>query len=390
MATTWIKPIHQAKGRSVAATLAERVGYADNPGKNNCHEYVKSYGCDYYTAANEFALTKELYEQQTGRGGRNGDILAYHVRQSFKPGEITPQMALEVGYALMEKFTHGRHQFVVSVHLDKHHIHCHCIFNAVSMDCARKFRNPLRSMKIVRQISDFLCAERGLSVIEKPEQSKGKNYGKWLGDKKQPTGRDQLRELIDEHLIVGRSLTEFFTALKKAGIEIKQGKQLSFKPPESKKFFRQDSLGDDYSEEAIRERLMGKRVVQPRQKITALVMPAPAIRAPKLLIDIEAKLQKAHSPGFEHYARIYNLKEMARTLIFLRDSGIGTYDELGEKIRTMDGEHDDRSTRIKGIETRQKEISELQRNIGTYNKTKDTYNEYRRLKKISADEVGKV
>ena len=158
MATTWIKPIHKAKGRTVAATLVERIGYADNPDKTNSYEFVKSYGCDYYTAANEWELSKQIYEQQTGRGGRNGDIIAYHVRQSFKPGEITPQAALEVGYALMEKFTHGKHQFVVAVHTDKEHIHCHCIFNAVNMDCDRKFRNPIRSMKIVRQISDFLCA----------------------------------------------------------------------------------------------------------------------------------------------------------------------------------------------------------------------------------------
>jgi hypothetical protein len=381
MATTWIKPIHKAKGRSVAATLADRIGYADNPDKNNEHEYVKSYGCDYYTAANEFALTKELYEQQTGRGGQSGDILAYHVRQSFMPGEITPEKALEVGYALMEKFTRNRHQFVVAVHTDKQHIHCHCIFNAVNMDCTGKFRNPMRSMKIVRQISDFLCAERGLSVIEKPKLSKGKNYGKWQGGEKHPTGRDRLRDLIDEHLIIGRSLTEFFTALKKAGVEIKQGKQLSYKPPGSKRFFRQDTLGDDYSDEAIRERLTGKRTVQPRQRIVAVVIPVSAVRVPKLLIDIEAKLQQAHSPGFEHWARIYNLKEMARTLIFLRDSGIGTYDELNDKISIMDKEHSSRSARIKEIDARQKEITELQRHIGTYNKTKDAWSEWRRLKK---------
>ncbi|MCL2049460.1 MAG: relaxase/mobilization nuclease domain-containing protein [Defluviitaleaceae bacterium] len=375
MATTWIKPIHKMKGRSVAATLADRICYADNPDKNNSHEYVKSYGCDYYTAANEFALSKEIYEQQTGRGGRNGDIIAYHVRQSFKPGEITPQAALEVGYSLMEKFTRGRHQFVVAVHTDKHHIHCHCIFSAVNLDCDRKFRNPIRSMKIVRQISDHLCAERGLSVIENPAKSKGKNYGKWQGDKKEPTGREKLCAIIDDNIIVGRTLTEYFTALKRAGVEIKSGKQFSFKPPGAKRFFRQDSLGEDYSEEAIRERLAGKRIVEPRKKVAAVVVSIPTIRVPKLLIDIEAKIQKAYSPGFEHYARIYNLKEMARTLIFMRDSGIGTYDELNAKIRTLDGEHDGKSTRIKEIETRQKEISELQRNIGTYNKTKDIFNE---------------
>ena len=187
MATTWIKPIHKAKGRSVVATLADRLGYADNPDKTNSYEYVKSYSCDYITAANDFTLTKQLYEQQTGFGERNGDILAYHVRQSFKPGEITPEKALEVGYALMEKFTKGRHQFVVAVHTDKQHIHCHCIFSAVNMDCNGKFRNPIRSAKIVRQISDFLCAERGLSIVENPKPSRG-SYKDWQDKKsRKPT-----------------------------------------------------------------------------------------------------------------------------------------------------------------------------------------------------------
>jgi hypothetical protein len=381
IATTWIKPIHKAKGKSVAATLADRIRYADNPDKTDGFEYVKSYGCDYYTAANEFALSKQLYENQTGRAGRNGDIIAYHLRQSFKPGEITPAEALEVGYALAEKFTHGKHQFVAAVHTDKQHIHCHIIFNAVNSDCDRKFRNPIGSMRIVRQISDYLCAERGLSVIENPAKSKGQNYGKLLGGEKPMSGRDRLRELMDENLIIGRSLQTFFTRLKKAGVEIKPGKQLSFRPPGSKRFFRQDTLGDNYSEEAVRERLMGKRIVEPRRKVAAAAVSAHAARVHKLLIDIEAKIKKAYSLGFEHYARIYNLKEMARTLIFLRDSGIGMYDELNNKIRVMDNEYSGRSVRIKEIETRQKEISELQKNISTYSKTKDAYNEYQRLKK---------
>jgi hypothetical protein len=188
MATTWIKPIHKSKKRSVVATLIDAIGYADNPDKTGGYEYVKSYSCDYFTAANEFALSKRIYENQTGRGGRNGDIIAFHLRQSFRPGEITPQEALEVGYALAEKFTHGKHQFVVAVHTDKKHIHCHCIFNAVNTDCDRKFRNPIGSMKIVRQISDHICAERGLSIVKNPEKSRG-SYRDWQ-DKKEPQAAD--------------------------------------------------------------------------------------------------------------------------------------------------------------------------------------------------------
>jgi hypothetical protein len=377
MATTWIKPIHKVKGRSVAATLAERIGYADNPDKTNSYEFVKSFGCDYYTAANEFALSKELYEQHTGRSGRIGDILAYHVRQSFKPGEITPEKALEVGYALMEKFTHGRHQFVVAVHTDKQHIHCHCIFNAVNMDCSGKFRNPLGSMKIVRQISDFLCAERGLSIVENPAKSQG-SYRDWQDKKEPQTNKDKLLEMIDNHISAGMMFEQFIAAMHSAGCDVKRGKYLAFKIPGAERFIRVKSIGEDYTEQALRERCIGKRIVATKMKIAES---SPAMRVPKLLIDIQAKLQQAHSPGFEHYAIIYNLKEMARTLIFLKERGIGTYDELAEKTRTVTSEYNGNQDRINEITSRQKEIAELQKKIGTYGKTKEKYSHYKKLQK---------
>jgi len=377
MATTWIKPIHKAKGRTVAATLAGSIGYADNPGKTNHYEHVKSYGCDYYTAANEFALANEIYEQQTGRGGRVGDILAYHVRQSFLPDEITPQGALEIGHALMEKFTHGKHQFVVAVHTDKQHIHCHCIFSAVNMDCSGKFRNPMRSMKIVRQISDFLCAERGLSIVENPNPSRG-SYRDWQDKKEPQSNRDKLRELIDSHLSAGMMFEQFIAAMQNAGCEVKHGKYLSFRIPGAERFIRVKSIGEDYTEEALRERCAGKRTVTPKMKTAA---PSSTTRAPKLLIDIQTKLQQAHSLGFEHFSRLYNLKEMARTLIFLNERGIGTYEELTAKINSSSKNFNAHQARIKEIEERLNSISELQRHIGIYSKTKDVYAEYRRVKK---------
>jgi hypothetical protein len=377
MATTWIKPLHKEKGRSVAAMLKERIGYADNPDKTNSYEFVKSYGCDYYTAVNEFIMSKTLYEQQTGRGSCNGDVLAYHVRQSFKPGEITPDKALEVGYALMEKFTHGKHQFVVAVHTDKQHIHCHCIFSAVNMDCSGKFRNPIGSMRIVRRISDFLCAERGLSVVENPKPSRG-SYRDWQDKKEPQTNKDKLQNLIDSNISAGMVFEQFIAAMHNAGCEVKRGKYLSIKIPDAERFIRVKSIGEDYTEEALRERCLGKRIVAPK---TETVVPPSVVRVPKLLIDIQAKLQQANSPGFEHYARIYNLKEMARTLIFLKERGIETYDELAEKTRTVTSECNGNQTRINEISSRQKDITELQKKIGTYGKTKEAYSHYQKLKK---------
>jgi len=377
MATTWIKPIHKAKGRTVAATLAGSIGYADNPDKTNGYEFVKSYGCDYYTAANEFALAKQLYEQQTGRGGRAGDILAYHVRQSFKPGEITPEAALEVGYALMEKFTHGRHQFVVAVHTDKEHIHCHCIFSAVNMDCTGKFRNPIRSMKIVRQISDFLCAERGLSIVENPKPSRG-SYRDWHDNQEPQSNRDQLRDLIDNSISAGMVFEQFIAAMHSAGCEVKRGKYLSFKLPGAERFIRVKSLGDDYTEEALRERCLGKRTVVPKAKTDATFIPFVITSQTKfgLLIDIQQKIQEGKGMAYANWAKIYNLKQAARTLIYLKENGIDSYDELAEKASSASDDFGVKLKRIKEIEARQKEISELQKNIGTYGKTRDIYKKY--------------
>ena len=377
MATTWIKPIHKAKGRSVAATLAGSIGYADNPDKTDGYEFVRSYGCDYYTAANEFALVKQLYEQQTGRGGRVGDILAYHVRQSFKPGEITPVTALEVGYALAKKFTHGRHQFVVAVHTDKEHIHCHCIFSAVNMDCDRKFRNPIRSMKIVRQISDFLCAERGLSIVENPKPSRG-SYRDWQDKKEPQSKRERLRDLIDNSISAGMVFEQFIGAMHSAGCEVKRGKYLSFKLPDTERFIRVKSLGEDYTEEALRERCLGKRTAAPKAKTDVTFVPFVITSQTNfgLLIDIQQKIQEGKGAAYENWAKIYNLKQAARTLIYLKESGIDSYDELIEKASSASGDFAVKLSRIKEIEVRQKDISELQKNIGTYGKTREIYKKY--------------
>ena len=241
----------------------------------------------------------------------------------------------------------------------------------------------------MRRIADQLCLEHGLSVIANPEPSKGKNYGKWMGKDKPPSNREKLEQIIDTALPGCKDFDGFIAAMLKLGCEVKQGKHFSIKIPGASRYARLKSLGEDYTEEAIRERILGKRVVQPKKKIIVVAAPNTITYRPTLLINIQAKLQQAHSPGFEHWARIYNLKEMARTLIFLREQGIGTYAELVEKIETTTTDFNDTAGRIKEIEAKQKEISELQRHIGTYGKTKNTYAEYRRLKKVKLTKLQK-
>ena len=380
MATTAIIPIHAGKGRTVAAALKMSVKYIENPDKTDSGEWVTSYECDPLIADQEFNFSKNQYATVTGRSQGRNDVIAYHLRISFKPGETDAATANKIGYDLAMKLTKGQHAYVCCTHTDKEHIHSHIVINSTSLNYTRKFRNIKGSAFVIRRIADQLCLENGLSIIANPKPSKGKSYGKWLGEGKPPSNREKLKQMIDGALENCKDYNSFLSNIKSAGCEVKQGKYLSIKIPGAGRFARLKSLGDDYTEEAICERILGKRLVKPKQKTTS-VTTAYITYKPTLLIDIQAKLQQAHSPGFEHYARIYNLKEMARTLIFLKERGIGTYNELNEKIKTLDMEHDSKTNRIKEIEARQQEISELQRQIGTYSKTKDTFNEYRRLKK---------
>ena len=378
MATTAILPIHAGKGRPVAAALKISVDYIKNPDKTDEGQWVTAYAVDPLIADDEFLFSKNQYLSITGRSQGAKDVLAYHVRIAFKPGETDAATANRIGYDLAMKLTKGRNAFVCCTHVDKKHTHTHVVVNSINLNCTGKFRNFKGSAFAIRRIADFLCIENGLSIVENPKPSKGKDYGKWQGDKKIPTGRDKLREIIDANIVIGNSLTEFIVKLKKAGVEIKHGKQFSFKPPGSERFFRQDSLGEDYSSDAIRERLMGTRNVVRRRPADEVFVPFVIVRDTKfsLLIDIQQKIQEGKGEAYENWAKIYNLKQAARTLIYLQENGIGSYDDLSKKSAAVSSDYNGRLNRIKEIEARQKEISALQKQIGTYKDTRENYSAY--------------
>jgi hypothetical protein len=380
MATTTIIPLH-AGGRAVATALGISIDYIDNPDKTEQGEWVTAYGCDPLIADKEFAFSKNQYALVTGRSQGNRDVIGYHLRISFKPCETDAATANKIGYDLAMKLTHGNHAFICCTHTDKSHIHSHIVINSTSIDCTRKFRNFKGSAFAIRRIADHLCLENRLSIIEKPKPSRG-SYANWQGDTKPPTNREKLEQMIDAALENAKNFEAFIATIKKSGCEVKRGKHLAFKIPGAERFARCKSLGDDYSEEAIRERISGKRTVKPGPKVKEVVIVAAVSYRPSLLIDIQTKLQQAHSPGFEHYATIYNLKEMARTLIYLKDKGIDSYDELKVKANYATSDFNSKQSRIKEMESRQKEISDLQKQIGTYSKTKDYYADYVRLKKV--------
>ena len=364
--------MHQNKGKSIADCLADRTDYAKNPNKTNEGEYISSYECDPRTIQGEFLLSKRQYSDITGRQQEN-DVIAYQIRQSFKPDEVSPELANKIGYELGMSFTKGNHAFIVATHIDKAHIHNHIIFNSTSLDCTNKFRDFLGSGKAVRKISDRLCLENSLSIIENPRRGKY-HYGRWLGDKKPPANSEKLRQIIDEVLTnKPANFTVFLEEMKLAGYEIKQGIHLSFKGENQKKFIRLRSLGSDYSEEEIKAIISGEKAQT--TKTDHHKKPQPRVN---LLVDIQAKLQAGKGAGYEQWAKIFNLKQMAQTINFLTENKLLAYEDLEKKSLTATDKFNRLSTEIKAAEKRMAEIAVLKAHIINYAKTRDVYTAYRK------------
>ena len=304
-------------------------------------------------------LSKQIYFQKTGREQEN-DVIAYQFRQSFKPGEVTAEEANRIGYEFAERFLKGRHAFIVCTHINRHHIHNHVIWNSTTLDCSRKFRNFWNSTKAVRRLSDTICMEHGLSVIENPAR-KGMTYDKWLGGSAKVSNRDMLRKAIDEVLIQKpRDIEEFLSLIEEKGFAVKRGKHITLTNSDFKKAIRMDSLGDGYTEEDIRAVLLGKRKHVQRQRSN-------------LLIEIDSKLRMNKTT-----AKIRNLKQMAQTINYLREHGLLDLAELQRKTADITAKYHDLSERIKSMETRMKEIGEMKTQIIAYMRTREVYDSYRK------------
>ena len=294
---------------------------------------------------------------------------------------------LDVGYELAHRWTKGKHAFIAAVHTDKAHIHCHIIYNSTRLDCLGKFKNFYFSSFALRRLSDIICLEHGLSVIKNPKPSKGKNYADWLGSR-EPSWQEKLRRKIDEILPGCESFEHFIAAMKSAGYTVNDNrKHISFKAPGQKNNTRLNAktLGDDYTEKAIRARIADAKTIGGVDGSGGSIrvvdggsnyVEKSAVRV-NLLIDIQAKIQEGKGPGYEHWARIFNIKEAAKTLLFLRDNGINSYDELVEKTAAASAGFATLNKKIKAVEGRMKDIAELQKQIGTYSKTRDVYARYK-------------
>ena len=357
MAVTKIKP--------VKSTLKKALDYIQNPDKTDGKTLVSSFGCSPETADIEFEFT---IAQALDRGNN----LAHHLIQSFEPGEVDYQKAHEIGKQLADAVTKGQYEYVLTTHIDKGHVHNHIIFCAVNFVDYHKYNSNKRSYYGIRNMSDRLCRENGLSVIVPQKGGKGKSYAEYLAEKTGTSWKGKLKTVVDGLIPQVSSFEELLSRLQGLGYEIKPGKYVSCRAPGQERFTRLKTLGADYTEEAIRERIEGRR--------TRTAKAPKAERGVSLLIDIENSIKAAQSRGYEQWAKIHNLKQAAKTLNFLTEHQISQYEDLTAKIEEIQTESEKAGDALKDMEKRLADMAVLIKNVSTFQKTKPAYDTYRKAR----------
>ncbi len=381
MATTTLLQRHAGEGETIAEAIRDCLDYGKDPEKTESGKYISAYECDPATVADEFLLAKASYAAMTGREQKKeNNVLCYQIRQSFYPGEITPKEANRIGYELAMRWTKGRHAFIVTTHTDKQHIHCHIYYNSTTLDCTRKFRNFWGSSFALRRLSDRLCLENGLSIVENPKpRSKGKyrNYGEWQKDRKGPLSyQDRLRLAIDTALAERPAdLDEFLNLMKRAGYEVKtvRGGGISFRltgqGQERFTRLRASTLGDGYDLQDVLSAIEGKEK-----------RPGRSERKISLAVDIQAKLAAGKGPGYERWAKVFNIKQMAAALAYIQDNGLTDYEQLAQKATEAADRFHTISEQIKQTEQAMKTNAGLKAATVQYAKTRPVFEQYKATK----------
>jgi len=370
LAATRLIAMHQNKEKTVAQSLHDRAEYAKNGEKTDDGELISSYECNAEIADQEFLSARAEYLKNHRE--YKGDIIAYQIRQSFKPGEITPEEANAVGYETAMRFTKGKHAFFVATHIDRAHIHNHIIFNSIDLNEEKKFRDFLFSGIALRRVSDLVCLEHGLSVI-KPRKPSERDRRTTYPHRK--TFRSYICEDIDE--VIARKpqdYEDFLQMLLEKDYEIKRGKNTAIRGKGQKRFIRFNSLGDGYNEADIIKAILGEETEAERN----------AARKPgkkrdfDLLLDIQDIIAKGKGAGYERWAKVYNIKQVSKALLFLQEHDCRDYEELAKRASGAADRFADISSQIKSAEARMAEIQVLRTHIINYSKTKDVYVAYRK------------
>ena len=348
--------------------MSKAIAYILNPEKTDEKLLVSSYGCASETAAREFEWTRKIAEQ---KGMNPVRIIARHVIQSFEIGEVTPELAHEIGKQFADEILGGKYEYVLTTHIDKDHVHNHLIFNAVDFVDYHAYKSYKRIYYDMREVSDRLCKENGLSVIP-PSQNKGMGYKEYTEAKRGTSWKQKLKQTIDRLVITAKDYDDFLRLIQEAGYEIKTGKYISFRAEGQERFTRSKTIGENYTEERIKERIAGRTPRRSRKQTTP--------NGISLIGDIQERIRLIDSKGYEHKAKLTILKEAARTLNYLTENNLLQYDDLEKKVEDVHSSYDRIGKELKGVEARLREVQPLIKNISNYQRLKPVYDAFQKTK----------
>ena len=356
------------KIKAIRGTLSKAIAYILNPEKTDEKLLVSSYGCASETAAREFEWTRKIAEQ---KGMNPVRIIARHVIQSFEIGEVTPELAHEIGKQFADEILGGKYEYVLTTHIDKDHVHNHLIFNAVDFVDYHAYKSYKRIYYDMREVSDRLCKENGLSVIP-PSQNKGMSYKEYTEAKRGTSWKQKLKQTIDRLVITAKDYDDFLRLMQEAGYEIKTGKYISFRAEGQERFTRSKTIGENYTEERIKERIAGRT---PRR---SQIQATP--KGISLIGDIQERIRLIDSKGYEYKAKLTILKEAARTLNYLTENNLLQYADLEKKVEDVHSSYDRTGKELKGVEARLREVQPLIKNISNYQRLKPVYDAFQKAK----------
>ena len=356
------------KIKAIRGTLSKAIAYILNPEKTDEKLLVSSYGCASETAAREFEWTRKIAEQ---KGMNPVRIIARHVIQSFEIGEVTPELAHEIGKQFADEILGGKYEYVLTTHIDKDHVHNHLIFNAVDFVDYHAYKSYKRIYYDMREVSDRLCKENGLSVIP-PSQNKGMSYKEYTEAKRGTSWKQKLKQTIDRLVITAKDYDDFLRLMQEAGYEIKTGKYISFRAEGQERFTRSKTIGENYTEERIKERIAGRTPRRNRRQTVP--------KGISLIGDIQERIRLIDSKGYEHKAKLTILKEAARTLNYLTEKNLLQYADLEKKVEDVHSSYDRTGKELKVVEARLREVQPLIKNISNYQRLKPVYDAFQKAK----------
>lgn len=348
--------------------MSKAIAYILNPEKTDEKLLVSSYGCASETAVREFEWTRKIAEQ---KGMNPVRIIARHVIQSFEIGEVTPELAHEIGKQFADEILGGKYEYVLTTHIDKDHVHNHLIFNAVDFVNYHAYKSYKRIYYDMREVSDRLCKENGLSVIP-PSQNKGMGYKEYTEAKRGTSWKQKLKQTIDRLVITAKDYDDFLRLMQEAGYEIKTGKYISFRAKGQERFTRSKTIGENYTEERIKERIAGRTPRRSQRQTTP--------KGISLIGDIQERIRLIDSKGYEYKAKLTILKEAARTLNYLTENNLLQYADLEKKVEDVHSSYDRIGKELKGVEARLREVQPLIKNISNYQRLKPVYDAFQKAK----------